>query len=303
MHKGGNGNHTATDGLYVSHDCGSTWTRVQQGRNSSDSNGGTNINTGSLSSLIIDPVDSKIMYAVSNYGPGGVWKSTNSGVDWDQLVSNDVGQYVQSLWFNALDMEPGKNRHLVAVNHAGCTGPYAPNCIAESRDAGLTWTLIAAPINWSEGNGVYIVDDKTMLFATNQDGLFLTTDDGANWKKVGPGASGAGAGQRLYKGPDSNYYVGTNYGVMRSKDLQSWETVYSGGFRNFLGNDVNLFTTTPWSFEYFVAPEKSPTSWNKLAPESAPSGAVGGVYMAFDGKHNLLYTSNYDVGLWRLVMK
>src|SRR5450432_1585764 len=36
MHKGGNGRHYPTDGLYKSTSCGSTWNKVPPGRNASD---------------------------------------------------------------------------------------------------------------------------------------------------------------------------------------------------------------------------------------------------------------------------
>ena len=45
-----------------------------------------NIHSGSLVSLIVDPVERGVMYTASNYGPAGIYKSTNGGVDWDQLV-------------------------------------------------------------------------------------------------------------------------------------------------------------------------------------------------------------------------
>jgi photosystem II stability/assembly factor-like uncharacterized protein len=298
MHKGGNGAHYPTDGLYVSNDCGANWSRVAQGRNSSDP--GTNINSGSFSSLIIDPYNSNVMYAVSNYGPGGVWKSLNGGVDWDQMVPNSVGQYVNSLWFNALDIDPTNHNHLVAANHAGCSGPYAPNCIAESRDAGATWDLIPAPIGWSEGNGVYIINDQTLVFGTNNDGAFVTTDDGATWKKVAPGASGAGAGTPVYKAPDGTYYFASAYGVFATSDLVNWNNVYNGQFRQFVGTGTNLYTTNFWSPTYFTAAQATPTQWQPLGASTAPTGSFGGVYMVYDQPHHILYSSNYGVGLWRI---
>ena len=305
MHKGGNGGHASTDGLYVSQDCGATWSEVPGGRNASDP--GLNIHTGSFNSLIIDPYDSQMMYTVSNYGPGGVWKSLNGGTDWDQLVTGastkDTAQYVAGLWFQALDMDPNDNLHLVAANHDGCTGSFAPNCIAESRDAGATWTLIPAPIAWAEGNGVYIIDHDTLIFCTDQNGAFLTRNDGAHWDPiVGPGgASGAGRGRPIYKAADGTYYLGTNWGVFSSQDLLNWTSVYSGNFRQFLGTGTQLFTTAPWTFDYYSASQTTPTNWSAFYPGAAPSAAFGGVFMEYDTKHSLLYSSNWGAGLWRVV--
>lgn len=305
MHKGGNGAHYPTDGLYKSTDCGSTWTRLPQGRNSSDPGmpraTDQNINSGSLSAILIDPMDSSILYAVSNYGPGGVWKSLNGGVDWDQTIGKDVGQYINGLWLSELTMDPTDHRHIVAANHLGCSAPYEPNCLAETFDAGTTWHLITMPVGWAEANGVFIKDAKTMLFSAAD--LWLTTDGGASWSKVGvPGVGGVGNGNSAYQGADGTYYLASGAGVIASKDFLTWKVVGGGQYRNLRGTGENLITTEFYSFAYWIASEKDPSKWSKLDAPGVPANAGnGGVYMAYDKGHHLLYSSNFEVGLWRIV--
>jgi photosystem II stability/assembly factor-like uncharacterized protein len=260
-----------------------------------------NIHAGSFTSIIVDPLDSNTIYVVSNYGPGGVFKSTNAGVDWTQMVQNDVGQYVAQLWFNALSIDPTNNKRLIAVNHAGCTGPWAPNCIAETRDAGATWKLIKAPIDWSEGNGVYIIDDQTMLFTSYQGGMFLTKDDGANWMKVGQGLSGGGMGLSPFKASDGAYYFGSPYGVVSSTDFVTWTQVKEGTFGQMAGTAKHLIASSFFEDAFLVAEQSAPTVWAK-AEVKMNSLPVGAPYMAYDKEHKILYTSNYT-NLRRVVIE
>jgi hypothetical protein len=58
-----------------------------------------------------------------------------------------------------------------------------------------------------------------------------------------------------------------------------------------------------YEFSFFTAAESAPTVWKPFDTATAPSGDVGGVYMASDRQHNLLYASAYDVGLFRHVTK
>jgi photosystem II stability/assembly factor-like uncharacterized protein len=290
MHKGGNGSHSSTDGLYKSTDCGSTWNKLPPGQNASDP--GVNIHSGSLTSIIMDPIDSNIVYTVSNYGPGGVFKSLNGGIDWTQVVPSDVGQYVNELWFNALTIDPTNHLRLVAVNHDGCSGPYAPNCIAETRDAGQTWTLIKAPVEWSEGNGVRIIDDSRMLFSSFENGLYLTTDKGVSWTKVAGGAGGAGNGDPMYQAMDGTYYLGTAYGVLGSKDLTTWTSVLDGTYLQLTGTGVTMVVSSYFMDSFFVAAESAPQTWTQ-AKVATVASSVGAPFMTFEPTHHLVYSSNF----------
>lgn len=312
QHTGGNGTHASSDGLRVSHDCGATWEDVPGGRNATDASGDQNIHNGTLVSLVIDPYDSQTIYTVSNYGPGGVWRSSNGGTDWDQLVTGDVAQYVTGLWFNGLSMDPTNHKHLVAVTHAGCTGDYAPNCIAETRDAGATWTLTKLPHDWAEGNGMFIIDDQTMIWETGQDGLYVTKDAGKDWSNVSMGANGAGMGNYAYKASDGYYYLASVYGMLRSKptDLMNWENVQTGQFMNMVGTGKNMVASNYFALTFWSASESDPTKWTQMPTptdamqqyKSQPdSPTTGGYYMAYDESHHVVYVSNFWVILRTVV--
>ena len=219
MHKGGNGAHFPTDGIYKSTDCGSTWNKLPPGRNARDNTQGeVNIHSGSIVSIIVDPVEKGVMYTANNYGPPGIYKSTNGGVDWDNVIPEDLKQYMEyGGWFNALSVDPSDRLHLVGATHTGCKGKYAPNCLAETRDGGQTWRLIVVPATGNEQCGVFVHDATTLMYASPQNGAYLTTNGSADvptWTKVASGAHGEDTGLQPYKAADGKYYIASDYGVL-----------------------------------------------------------------------------------------
>ena len=312
MHKGGNGNHSPTDGIYKSTDCGSTWKVLPPGRNASDvaDSAGkvNNIHSGSIVSLIVDPVERGVMYTASNYGPSGIYKSTNGGVDWEQLVPADLQQYLlYGGWFNALSVDPTDRLHLVGGTHTGCMGKYAPNCLAETRDGGATWRLVPAPASGNEQCGVYVHDANTMIYASGQNGAFLTTNDlpgtdaAPTWTKISQGANGADTGLQAYQATDGKYYIGSDYGVLiGSADFTSW-TLDMNSPRPIpfiVGTGRNLFASSR-SALYSVAKEATPMTWSDLKASGTPPTASGR-WLVYESTHQVLYSSMWGDGLYRL---
>jgi hypothetical protein len=93
------------------------------------------------------------------YGAGGLWKSTNAGVDWAQTFTDDVTNAFQYDFVEAAAMDPTNSLHLVVSPHGGCLGTYAPTCMAETLDGGGTWRLFAAPA-WGEGSAVLVLEQE-----------------------------------------------------------------------------------------------------------------------------------------------
>jgi len=293
MHKGGNGAHAPTDGLYKSTDCGATWgPKINVGEN------GDTVASGSWWSFVIDPTDPDVIYTIDGYGAGGVWKSVNGGIDWVQTIPDEQGQYIPSLFLNGLMMDPTDHLHLVATVHITCTGPAEGGCLPETFDGGATWHLLKGPdTGWAEGAGPIIVDKEHLLYATGFGGLSLTTDDGKSWKKVAGSAYPS-----LYTAPDGTYYVTSNNGGMASTDLVEWTQIPGAGrVVPIAGDDTHFYTADQWSGNYFSADAANPTEMQKLTNAGIPESAQGAPFLAYDGTHGVLYSSNFGGGLWRLV--
>ena len=119
-------------GFFKSSDCGATWEHVNTGQN------GSSLDMGMIVSGAMDPVEKGVMYAVPIYGAGGLWKSSNAGVDWEQLFpdGSEVQKTVEYNFFDSVTIDPTNHNHLVAGTHANCKAPYDPVCQAESTDGG-----------------------------------------------------------------------------------------------------------------------------------------------------------------------
>jgi hypothetical protein len=172
--------YVSTDhqGLYKSSDCGATFTKINSGRN------GAVLDSGSLWTLAIDPVESNVLYSSPLYGTDvSLFKSRNGGVDWDSLApkGSNVAAAVQYNFFQALAIDPTDHQHLVVTFHADCNSPYAKVCMAESGDGGASWRIFNGPPlgGWMEDAGPIVVNATTMLYAAWFAPLYYSDDSGA----------------------------------------------------------------------------------------------------------------------------
>jgi photosystem II stability/assembly factor-like uncharacterized protein len=305
-----------TGGVHKSTDCGATWAHVSTGTN------GTEVDKASIWSLAVDFVVPGVIYVIGQYGPQGLYKSTNAGVDWTQTMppGGDVATTIPAGPSNppmaaigSVSMDPNDHLHLVVGAHGNCTGANAPACGAESTDGGSTWTFFTTPFlkGWAEQTGPYVIDATTWIYAALFDGIWLTTDRGATWTSIAPsGVGGATGGEYTHRpilrGSDGTYYLPSynKGGLMKSTDGRAWSFIAGspngsyelglaiGGGHVFIG-DRNGLT-------YDMAPDVNPTTWTSLtkSPATANEGAV---FMEYDEAHHVLYSSNFEGGLWRMV--
>ena len=295
---------TTDNGLFKSLDCGATWTHVRTGRMAAV----INTKGQGLLSMAVDPADRGVIY-VAKYGGHGLLKSTNGGVDWEQLLppESEVARVVQYNFIDSVAMDPHDHRHIVLGTHADCAAPYAPACEPETTDAGATWRIVKLPTRgWEEGAGPWVLDAASWLYAGNS-GLWLTTDRGASWKDVTPaGASAFQGGEvenhTIPRGSDGTYYLTSLQGIVRSPDGHTWSRIATGPGRKvgFAIGNGHLYTSDQWSGSYETAAESDPTKWTAL-PTPPPPGDKGAPYLAYDAAHHLLYSSNFAGGAWRMV--
>ena len=103
-----------SNGIFKSTDCGATWALVNTGTNAAA------MSSGRPWSLVIDPVVPDLMYAVEGYGASGLWKSTNAGVDWVQiLTSNITGAFYSGGQITGISLDPTDHTHIVLESHGG----------------------------------------------------------------------------------------------------------------------------------------------------------------------------------------
>jgi hypothetical protein len=294
-------------GLFKSTDCGSTWSHVNTGKN------GAALDGSSLWSMAIDPVDEGVMYAVAAGGALGLFKSTNGGVDWEQLFApgSEYATHAQYNFVGAIAIDATNHRHLVATSHGACSAPYGSNgsaCQAETMDAGSTWTIVPNPdgLGFIELAGAYLLGDDNWIFSTPFGKTYRTTDHGKSWKVVGPAIeAGESAHHPLLPAPDGTYFLPSDSGVVQSKDQgATWTLIPNtpGGY-GFVMGDGHLYTCPLFNASYRTAALSNLTSWSALPNPPVRAAGWGSAFMDYDEPHHILYSSSYQGGLFRMVTR
>ncbi len=138
--------------------------------------------TGRLHAIAVDPSDPATLYVGAPTGsPGGdpaiqgggsgIWKTTDGGTTWWPTADS-----FPMLQINALAIDPSNSARLYAVvNSFGVFG---------TEDAGTSWKLLAQDSRFD--GDVLRVDpsDPNRLYMTTTNGVFRSSDRGANWEPV-----------------------------------------------------------------------------------------------------------------------
>jgi len=258
---------------------------------------------------MVDPVDPGVLYAVSGYGAQSLWKSSDGGESWKDLLSDtEYGRVADYRFVNNVSMDPSDHRHLVVSTHGGCAEPYAPSCIAETHDGGDNWRVLAAPEGWTEGGGLVIVDGERWIWCGSS--LIMTDDAGESWSR--DRLEGGGSCEAEYTidpfvpTADGTYYIGSRNGVLRSRDGWSWEHVLgsSGTMVMVALGSMHVFAANQWSATLQWAPLAEDEHWTELpAPPQIAQGKDNGIpFFAYDDAHRLVYASLFSGGVARMVV-
>lgn len=149
--------------------------------------------------LLIHPGDPRIMYAGA--ATGGVWKTTDGGVNW-----RPVSDSFPALGIGGLTFEPGNPDTIYAgtgfwFNSLSSTNVFgsAPRGagIFRTRDAGETWEKLPGTdtVEFRYINEILVSrQDVSRIYAATWTGIFRSLDGGQSWSRVvnrgGPGQNG-----------------------------------------------------------------------------------------------------------------
>ena len=146
----------------------SSW--EQLGPYSKNSSSSSSPGTGRIMALAVDKSNANHLIVGSE--TGGVWKSTDAGVNWTQLSDNLV-----NMWVNSLAIDPTNPSVYFWGSNNGT--------IFKSADAGATWNLLA-----TVGSGLVnkiLIDpsNTTKLYCSVENsGIYKSTDSGTTWTAI-----------------------------------------------------------------------------------------------------------------------
>jgi hypothetical protein len=296
-------------GIWKTTDCGSSWVKINTGT------GQEALDSGRNWTIVVDPIDSQIVYTTPGYGAEGFYKTTDGGVNWNSMFPEDIQDSLPYGGFiETISMSPTDHEHLLASFHGPCD--HSPSddglweCLAETTDAGETWELLLSPIGWSEGFGQTMIDSD-IWFLSDGGGIHRTTNGGESWTKVHD-MGGAG---HIFLAPDGNYFTGGYY-LRHSPDGITWTelggspTVSSVNGSNAIVSDgTRLFVSTgqygggePDIGFYHSALLSDPSEWTSIFGSDHPKMQAGGSTLIYDPDHQLLYSANLTGGVWRGVV-
>lgn len=169
---------------------------------------------GRITGISVDK--NNIEHIIVGANTGGVWKTTNGGVDWTPL-----GDYFSNLRVYSVEIDPSDS----SIYYFGSTD----GLIYKSTDAGATWNLLG-DMGTSTVNRILIhPTDSTIMFATSQyGGIKKSTDGGITWSSAVTDNRGF---DLEFKPGDPSIVFATGVGFHKSIDGGATFTTI-GGFSN-----------------------------------------------------------------------
>ena len=185
---------------------------------------------GRTKCILVDPDDPNTDTWYVGTAGGGIWKTTDAGVNW-----TDMTPELPNLSTVSLAMAPSNHDVIYAGTGEGYggIGMITGDAIYKSTDRGETWSLINSTSNNQDFyyvNKIWVdpEDENKLLVATNT-GIFKTNDGGESWVSV---YSANFRVQDLQQNPlnPNVLYAGVNsFGVLKSVDRGlSWFPVNTG---------------------------------------------------------------------------
>jgi photosystem II stability/assembly factor-like uncharacterized protein len=293
---------TDSEGMWRSTDAGATWNQI-----------GNLPEPVSPGVLAIDPRDPTHLY----YGGGvrgqsvGFWVSTDGGDTWTEpagfaaKADNSDDGWVNDVY--EVKADPSDFNHVLLSFHS----PWAFKSdagVLESKDGGNSWIRHLPLAGWGAGHTIWFLgDSNTWLLGTQGDGYWRTADAGTNWTQVTTQNMQHG-GTSAFTAKTGVLYVGALSTILRSEDNGQTFTMVgpqtSDGYYAIIGDGSRLYTargntgdSTGAADTYYVSDESDGTSWVAMNGQTFGDGPYR---MSYDRTNGIIYSANWNAGVWAL---
>jgi len=149
-----------------------TWTNGNEGYNPGN---------GRINCVLIDPHNGNDIYVGAP--AGGLWKSTNNGINWTVLTD-----HLAVLGVSSVVIHPGNSNVIYIATGDGDGGQTYSIGVLKSIDGGITW--LPTGLSYNISNFVRInklimhPTNPNIIIAASNQGIHKTTNAGVNWNQT-----------------------------------------------------------------------------------------------------------------------
>ncbi|NNF73818.1 MAG: T9SS type A sorting domain-containing protein [Flavobacteriaceae bacterium] len=229
-------------------------------------------NIGRVNVIIKDPNNANTLYAGAP--AGGIWKSTDAGLSWDQLADDLPQIGVSGI---AIDYNDS-NTIYIATGDDDAGDSYSVG-VFKSTDGGATWNQTGLnPLNSpTDMNDIYIdPNDSNKLWVATNNGVYRTTNAGVSWTNTIGSANIKDI--KIKPGDTNTIYAVTSSAFFRSTDGGVSFTAAGTGLPGLSGRLVIDVTPANPNVVYAVS---ATTSWG-----------FQGVFKSTDGGSTFTQSAN-----------
>ncbi len=300
---------TLFQGVWKTTNCGASWTKIATGTKAAE------VNSGMGWTFAIDPQEPNVIYTNSGYGSNGLFKSIDGGVNWIDVWSTasqpELGKSFQYNFANVVAIDPTDHQHLLLTFHEPCLAPHNATCIAESFDAGTTWKLLDGEPTWNgaEGQVIWFLDSSShWLWGSQINGFWRSGDSGKTWQRIPGMETSHKQGSQILQAKDGTFYASAADAIWSSPDgaADTWKAIPNTGpiLGGLVSDGTTMYASTGYfdgfgPTKYLRSPESDGKTWEVMPSPTIQHGGT----LGYDPGHKLLYSSNLDSGMWRVVVE